>query len=204
MIIDFDIFAVLGLALIFGLVGWHLKKKRGKSRLYLIFYGFFCVYLTALYSNVLFPLAYFGHDFPPNLWQSINCVPFVGMFKWVTLMNICMLIPFGFGMPFMRNIPNTKAMIPLILVPGFMIELIQFLSGLASAGYTWRLIDINDYMAYALGIGLGYLVFRLVASLVLELFPDDQEGATVMNYVREIFERSTPKPKKESFGDGGY
>jgi glycopeptide antibiotics resistance protein len=204
MVIDFDIFALLGFILIFGLLGWYLNKKQGKSRIYLIFYGFFCVYLTALYSNTIFPLAYFGHDYPPNLWHSIHCIPFVGLFKWESLMNICLLIPFGFAFPFMRNVANAKFMILPVLIPGFMIELIQFLSGLASAGYTWRLIDINDYMTYSLGIALGYLIFRLVATLVLELFPDHHEGENVANYVREIFDRSTPKPPKEAFGDEGY
>lgn len=204
MVIDFDIFALLGFVLIFGLVGWYLKTKQNKSRVYLIFYGFFCVYLTALYSNTIFPLAYFGHDYPPNLWHSINCIPFVGVFKWESLMNLCMLIPFGFAVPFMRKIPSVKAMILPVLIPGFMIELIQFLSGLASASYTWRLIDVNDYMMYSLGIALGYLIFRLIASLVMELFPDQHEGQSVMNYVHEVFERSTPRPPKEAFGDEGY
>lgn len=204
MVIDFDIFAFLGLLLIFSLVGWYLKKKQSKSRLYLIFYGFFSLYLIALYSNTIFPLAYFGHDFPPNLWQSINCIPFVGLIKWESLMNLCMLIPFGFAVPFMRKIPNAKTMIPAMLIPGFMLELIQFLSGLISAGYTWRLIDINDYMMYSLGIALGYLIFRVVASLFLELYPDPGEGDTIGNYVREIFERSAPRPPKEFFSDEGY
>ncbi len=204
MVIDFDIFAFLGLILIFGLVGWQLKKKKDKSRLYLIFYGFFSFYLIALYSNTIFPLAYFGHDFPPNLWQSINFVPFTGLIKWGSLMNLFMLIPFGFAVPFVREIPNAKTMVPVILIPGFILEFIQFLSGLISAGYTWRLIDINDYMMYSLGIALGYLIFRIVASLVLELFPDQGEGDSVMNYIRGIFDRSTPKPPKEPFGDEGY
>lgn len=204
MVIDFDIFALLGFILIFGFVGWYLKSKKGKSRIYLIFYGFFCVYLTAMYSNTILPLAYFGHDYPPNLWHSINCIPFVGLFKWESLINICLLIPFGFAVPFMRNIPNAKAMIPAILIPGFMIELIQFLSGLVSGGFTWRAIDINDYLMYSLGIALGYLIFRVAASLILEMFPEKGEGETVMNYVWEILDRSTPKPIKEAFGDEGY
>lgn len=204
MVIDFDIFAFLALILIFTLVGWYLKKKQGKSKLYLIFYSFFSLYLIALYSNTIFPLAYFGHDFPPNLWQSINCIPFVGLIKWESLMNLCMLIPFGFAVPFMRKIPNAKTMIPVILIPGFMLELIQFLSGLISAGYTWRLIDINDYLMYTMGIALGYVIFRFVASLVLELFPDHSESTSVMNYIREIFDRSTPRPPKEVFSDEGY
>jgi glycopeptide antibiotics resistance protein len=204
MVIDFDIFAFLGLILIFGLVGWYLKKKQGKSRLYLIFYGFFAFYLIAMYSNTIFPLAYFGHDFPPNLWQSINCIPFVGLFKWESLMNLCLLVPFGFAVPFIRKIPNTKTMIPVMVIPGFMLELIQFLSGLISAGYTWRLIDINDYMMYSVGIALGYLIFRIVASLVLDLFPNQSEEASVMNYIWEIFYKSTPRPPKEAFGDEGY
>ncbi len=204
MVIDFDIFAFLGLILIFALVGWYLKNKLSKNRLYLIFYGFFSLYLIALCSNTIFPLAYFGHEFPPNLWQSIRCIPFVDLLKWESLMNLCMLIPFGFAIPFMRKIPNVKHMIPAILIPGVMIELIQFLSGLISAGYTWRLIDINDYLVYSFGIALGYLIFRIVASLVLELFPDQSEGESLMNYIREIFERSTPRPPREAFGDEGY
>ena len=204
MVIDFDIFALLGLILIFGAVGWYLKKKKGKNRIFLIFYGFFCVYLTALYSNVLFPLAYIGHDYPPNIWHSFNCIPFVGILKWESLMNLGMLIPFGFGIPFMRKIPNAKGIIPFLLVPGFMIELIQFLSALASAGYTWRMIDINDWLCYGLGIGLGYLIFRLVASLILDMFPDEPEGETPANFVWQIFRRSTPSPQRETFGDEGY
>ena len=119
-------------------------------------------------------------------------------------MNFCMLIPFGVAVPFLRKIPNAREMIPVILLPGFMIELIQFLSGLISAGYTWRLIDINDYLMYSLGIALGYLIFRIVASLVLELYPDEHDGEGAIGYVRDIFERSTPKPPKESTGDEGY
>jgi glycopeptide antibiotics resistance protein len=202
MVIDFDIFELLGFILIYGLVGWYLKKKQHKSRIYLIFYGFFCVYLTAMLSNTIFPLAYFGHDYPPNLWHSINCIPFVGIIKWESLMNLGMLIPFGFAVPFVWTIPSIKRMIPAILIPGFIIELIQFLSGLASEGYTWRLIDINDYISYSFGIALGYLFFRLIASIFLELFPDEGDG--VMKYIRDVFDRSTPKPRKESFSDEGY
>lgn len=204
MLIDFDIFALLGFILIFGFIGWFLKNKRGKSRVYLIFYGFFCVYLTALCSNTIFPLAYIGNDNTPNLWHSINCIPFISLFKWESLMNIGMLIPFGFAVPFVRKIPNAKVMIPVILLPGFVIELIQFLSGLASSGYTWRLIDINDYISYSIGIALGYIIFRIAGSLVLDLFPDDVEGQTVMNNIREVFDRSTPKPPREDFSDEGY
>jgi glycopeptide antibiotics resistance protein len=204
MVIEFDIFALLGLLLIFALVGWYLKKKRGNSRIYLIFYGFFCVYLIALFSNTIFPLAYLHNDNIPNLWHSINCIPSLGIFKWGSLMNLFILIPFGFIIPFMRKISNALFMLPAILVPGFLIEFIQFLSGLASGGFTWRLIDINDYISYSLGIALGYLVFRLAASLVLEIYPDEVEGQTVMNYIREVFDRSTPKPPYEAFSDEGY
>lgn len=202
MIIDFGVLVLLAFVLLYGLVGLYLNKKRGKSRIYLIFYGFFCVYLTCLLNSTIFPLAYLGHTFPSNLWQSINFIPGVGLFKWESLMNLFLLFPLGFAIPFIWKIPSAKAMIPAVLVPGFVIELIQFLSGLISSGYTWRLIDINDYISYSLGIALGYLVFRLVASLFLELFPDDGEG--VLKYIRDIFDRSVPKTPTESFSDEGY
>lgn len=204
MVIDFDIFALLGFFLIFGLIGWFLKTKRDKDRVYLIFYGFFCLYLMAMLSNTVFPLAYIGHEYPPNLWHSINFIPLVGIFKLESLLNIGILVPFGFAVPFVRTIPGTKAMVPIVLIPGLIIELLQFLSGLASAGYTWRLIDINDYLCYAVGIALGYLVFRLIASLILDLFPDGFQGEKVAMFVQRVFERSTPKKEREAFGDEGY
>ena len=119
-------------------------------------------------------------------------------------MNLCLLVPFGFAVPFMRKIPNVKTMIPVMLIPGFMLELIQFLSGLISGGYTWRMIDVNDYLMYSFGIALGYLIFRVVASLVLDLFPDRSEGESVQNYIWDIFDRSTPRQPEEAFGDEGY
>lgn len=204
MVIDFDIFSLLGFLLIFGLIGWFLKTKKGKDRVYLIFYGFFCLYLMAMLSNTVFPLAYIGHEYPPNLWHSINLIPFIGIFKLDSLLSIGILVPFGFAVPFVRTIAGPKAMIPIVLIPGLIIELLQFLSGLASAGYTWRLIDINDYLCYSLGIALGYLVFRLISSLILDLFPDEFQGENVAMYVRRVFERSTPKKEHEAFGDEGY
>jgi glycopeptide antibiotics resistance protein len=204
MIIDFDIFALIGLTAIFVLIGWYLKKKKSKSRTYLLFYGFFAVYLTALLSNTIFPLAYFGHGFPSNLWQSIHLIPSLGLLKLDSLLNLCMMIPLGCLVPLLWKIKDARAMLPAVLIPGLVIEFFQFLTGLASQGYTWRLIDINDYLSYSLGIALGYLIFRLVATYTLELFPERSEEDNITNFVWEAFDRSTPKPVREAFGDEGY
>jgi glycopeptide antibiotics resistance protein len=202
MIINFNMISFLIMVLIFGLVGWFLFKKRGKNKVYLLIYGVFCLYLISVASVSIFPLAYFDNNAASNLWQSIDFIPLVGLFTKESLMNLVLLLPFGVVWPFVRVVPNALRMLPGILLPGLIIEGIQFLSGILSGGYTWWQISINDYLSYTLGIGLGYLIFRFAASLVLELFPMQTDDGT--HYFREVCERSVPHTIIVEESDGGY
>ncbi len=202
MLIDFNIISFLVMVLLFGLIGLFLFKKRSKNKVYLLIYGTFCLYLISVASVSIFPLAYFGNNAVSNLRQSFDYIPLIGLFNKESLMNLVLLLPFGVAWPFIRVVPSALRMLPAILLPGLIIEGIQCLSGILSGGYTWWQISINDYLSYTLGVGLGYLVFRFAASLVLELFPVQANDEN--HYFRQVCERSVPHTIIVEASDGGY
>src|SRR5438132_1110680 len=88
----------------------RLKKK---SRVYLIFFTIFYVYIIKVLDYTLFQfqslllLKYFM----PNLilngqTENINLIPLIALTSQdlkTSLLNILLLIPFGFGLPFITN-----------------------------------------------------------------------------------------------------
>ena len=74
-----------------------------------------------------------------------------------SLLNILMLIPFGFGLPFVTRL-QMKGVIVLGALFSVAIELLQLLTGLM-ARMTFRTADINDVIFNTVGTTLGYMLF---------------------------------------------
>lgn len=176
MLIGFNIFTMLLLAAGFGGFGWYLARKRSWERDGLIIYGAFALYLLCVSSVTIFPLAFIGSGMPPNLGEYISLIPGVNLFHLDSLIAFVVAIPFGVLFPLLHPFRLSRRWILLAFVPGIAIEAVQLLGALASGLYTWRYIGVNDILCYTLGIGAGYLIFRVASSLFLELYPEGDEG----------------------------
>ena len=74
-----------------------------------------------------------------------------------SLLNILLLTPFGFGLPFFTDFRMKRVVVTGALV-SIVIELLQLISGLV-ARITFRVADINDVIFNTIGVSIGYLLF---------------------------------------------
>jgi glycopeptide antibiotics resistance protein len=166
---------VIGLStvLLFGLIWFaivtFLRLKKKQSLVYLIFFTIFYIYIVKVLDYTLFQfqslllLKYFM----PNLilngqaaGENINLIPLITLTPQdlkTSLLNILLLIPFGFGLPFITNLRMKKIVVPGALF-SISIELLQLITGFM-AKTTFRIADINDVIFNTVGVGIGYLLF---------------------------------------------
>ncbi len=150
----FDILTVLLFGLIWsGIVTFLLLKKK-KGLVYLIFFTIFYVYLfkvldyTLIQFQSLLLLKYFAPDLILNgqaAGKIMNLIPFITLTPQdlkTSLLNILLLIPFGFGLPFITNFRMKKVVVVGALF-GIVIEFLQLITGFM-AKITFRIADIND------------------------------------------------------------
>jgi glycopeptide antibiotics resistance protein len=136
---------------------------------YWIFFTIFSIYILKVLDYTLFQfqslilLKYFM----PNLMlngqaagESINLIPLITLnledLK-TSLLNILLMIPFGFGLPLITNFRMKKIVVIGMLFSIF-IELLQLTTGLL-AKITFRIADINDVIFNTLGVAIGYILF---------------------------------------------
>ena len=74
-----------------------------------------------------------------------------------SLLNILLLVPFGFGLPFITNFRMPKIVVMGALF-SIVIEVLQLITGFM-AKITFRIADINDVIFNTAGVAIGYLVF---------------------------------------------
>ena len=165
----FDLLIVLLFGLIWiGIVAF-LRLKKKKSFVYLIFFTIFYVYLFKVLDYTLFQfqslllLKYFK----PNLilqgqaaGKSLNLIPLITLTPGdiqTSLLNILLLIPFGFGLPFIMDFRMKRVVVMGGLV-SIVIELLQLMLGLV-ARITFRVADINDVLFNTIGVLIGYMLF---------------------------------------------
>jgi glycopeptide antibiotics resistance protein len=165
----FDLIPAIILGFVWvGIVAFLRVNKRA-SIVYLAFFTVFYVYLfnvldyTLLQFQSLILLKYFM----PHLIlrgqaadASINLVPLVTLVPQdlqTSLLNILLLVPFGFGLPFITNHRFGNIVIIGALF-SITIEFLQFVTGLL-AGITFRVADINDVMFNTVGVAIGYALF---------------------------------------------
>lgn len=162
-----DILMILILGFVWlGIVRFLWRKK---SRIYLLFFTIFYAYLLKVLDYTLFQfqslliLKYFM----PNLILNgqteenhINLIPLLTLTSQdlgTSLLNILLLIPFGFGIPFVTNFRIKKTVIMGALT-SIVIEFLQLVTGLL-ATITFRIADINDVIFNTAGVAIGYILF---------------------------------------------
>ena len=156
-----------------------LKLKKRKGFVYLLFFTVFYIYLYKVldYTLLQFQSLLLLQHFLPNLMlngveagRAVNLLPLITLTSEdikTSLLNILMMMPFGFGLPFITNFKLKRAVISG-LVLSIVIELLQLITGFI-ANTTFRVADVNDLIFNTLGVAVGYtlftqfiLVFRLV------------------------------------------
>lgn len=160
-------------ALLFGLI-WlgivaFLRLKKKESFAYLAFFTVFYVYLFKVLDYTLFQfqsLLLLKH-FMPGLMlngqeagKDVNLVPLVALTLEdlkTSLLNVLVLVPFGFGLPFVTSLRMKKVVLVGALL-SVAIELLQLATGLL-AGTTFRIADINDVIFNTAGAAIGYVLF---------------------------------------------
>ncbi|MBS1797421.1 MAG: VanZ family protein [Acidobacteria bacterium] len=179
-----------------------LRLKKKKSIVYLMFFTIFYVYIVKVLDYTLFQfqslllLRYFMPDLVLNgqtAGENINLIPLVTLAPpdlKTSLLNVLLLIPFGFGLPFITGLRMTKTVATGALF-SIAIELLQLLTGLA-ARTTFRVADVNDVIFNTAGAAAGYLLF--IGFMRIYRYAFQKRGLPPNPILRYIAER--PQPEK--------
>jgi glycopeptide antibiotics resistance protein len=92
--------------------------------------------------------------------KDLNLIPLITLTPQdlkTSLLNILLLIPFGFGLPFITNY-RMKKIIVIGALFSIAIELTQLITGYM-AKITFRVADINDVIFNTMGVAIGYILF---------------------------------------------
>lgn len=163
----------LSMVFLFGLIWFgiilYLRLKKRKTLVYLLFFTLFFIYLYKVFDYTLFQfqsLILLKH-FVPNLMlngiaagKSVNLIPFSTLTRGdlkTSLLNILLMIPFGFGLPFITSLRMKQVVVSGALV-SLTIELLQLVTGLV-ANTTFRVADSNDVIFNTVGVAIGYIIF---------------------------------------------
>ncbi len=150
-------------------IALFLKLKKKKSLVYLFFFTIFYVYLYKIldYTLLQFQSLLLLRHFLPNLMLNgieagrvVNLMPLATLTLAdvkTSLLNILMMMPFGFGLPFVTNFRFKKVVIVGLFL-SIAIELLQLLTGFM-ANTTFRVADINDLIFNTIGVAIGYILF---------------------------------------------
>ena len=164
----------LSIMLLFGLIWFvmvaFLRLKKKKSLVYLIFFTIFYVYIYKVldYTEFQFQILLLLNYFMPGrlilrggtALGNVTLIPLITLtpqdFK-TSLLNILLLTPFGFGLPFITNL-RMKKIVVIGALFSIALELLQLASALM-AKTTFRIVDINDVIFNTAGVAIGYILF---------------------------------------------
>ncbi len=165
----FELLTVLLFGLIWIGIVTFLRLKKKEGLVYLIFFTIFYAYLFKVLDYTLFQfqsLLLLKHFMPDLILQgetaekSLNLIPLITLTPEdleTSLLNVLLLIPLGFGLPFITNL-RMKKIVVLGALFSIVIEFLQLITGFM-AGITFRIADINDVIFNTLGVAIGYVLF---------------------------------------------
>jgi glycopeptide antibiotics resistance protein len=188
----------LGILILPGVLA--ILRRRKHSLVYLVFFSIFWLYIMAGLDKTFFPLQVNGLFVDvmrqQPLFSQVNLVPFhfsthgLSLPGWLGLLyNILLTIPCGFGLNFLRRL-RVKNVLWLSIAVGVGIEMMQLVLTLILR-YPYRVVDINDAILNALGVWVGYAVFRACAWLYLaSVQPRKSERRGLLAYLSAVADRS--------------
>src|SRR5919199_5719684 len=165
----FDLLAVLLFGLTWIGIVKFLRLKKKKSLEFLIFFTLFYTYIFKVLDYTLFQfqsLLLLKHFLPglilngQSAGDSMNLIPLMTLTPAdlkTSLLNVLLLVPFGFGLPFLVTWPMKKVVCVGALF-SIAIECLQAITG-AVAHMTFRVADINDVLFNTAGPAIGYTLF---------------------------------------------
>jgi len=163
---------VIGMLIVILTISW----VRTRNLSHTICASIFGIYFLFVIRNTLFPLHIAG-GFADSMragsfMSGVNLIPFnfpyspeLSSIIRELLLNVILLVPFGFGLSFLVPF-RAKNIVWLAPIVGVSIETIQLIISLI-IGYPYRAIDITDAIMNALGFLVGYGMFRLFAWLYI-------------------------------------
>ena len=146
-----------------------LRLRKKQTIAYLAFFTLFSIYLYKVldYTLLQYQSLLFLRYVMPNLIlrgesaeESINLLPLITLTPQdlgTSLLNVLLLIPFGFGLPFVTTL-HMKQTVSLGVLLSIATELLQLVTGVVG-GVTFRVADVNDVLFNTLGVALGYALF---------------------------------------------
>ena len=183
---------------LFGLIWFgitvSLRLKRKKSLVYLLFFTIFYVYLYKVLDYTLLQfqsLLLLKHFMPDLMINGLSAGKSVNLFPLFTLkpedlktsfLNILLMMPFGFGLPFVSSFRMKK-----IVIAGFIlsiiIEFLQLITGVI-ANTTFRVADVNDLIFNTVGAAIGYILFVEFLRIFRQIFRNTKISSNqILRYI---------------------
>lgn len=173
-----------------------LKLKKRKSLVYLLFFTIFYIYLFKVldYTLLQFQSLLLLKHFLPNLMLNgieagrvVNLIPLAMLTLEdvkTSILNILMMMPFGFGLPFITNFHFKKVVISGLLL-SIGVELLQLITGF-TANTTFRVADINDLIFNIVGVAIGYILFAQFVRIFRQALRNRNLSANpILKYIAE-------------------
>ncbi len=192
----FDLLTVFLFALIWICIVIFLWLKNKKSLVYLIFFTIFYVYIVKVLDYTLFQfqslilLKYFMPNLILNgqtFGKDINLIPLITLTPQdleTSLLNILLLIPFGFGLPLISNF-RMKKIVVIGALFSIVIEFLQLITGIM-AKITFRIADINDVIFNTVGVAIGYILFGGLVRIYRRISHNCKKKANpILRYIAE-------------------
>lgn len=163
--------ASIGLAVLMwcGVVLLLRRKRQQVGAIRVLFLAVFSVYVYKVVDVTLlqFQSLLLLQHLVPGLrlnglpaGTSVNVLPLVTLTRrdvTTSLLNVLMMMPFGFGLPFVSRL-RFRQVIVAAAVFSLAIETLQWVTG-ALSNTTFRVADVNDVIFNAAGAGIGYVLF---------------------------------------------
>ncbi len=165
----FDLLNLLLFGLIWICIVTFLWLKKKKGIVYMIFFTIFYFYIAKVldYTLIQFQSLILLRHFIPDLilqgqtvGKDMNLIPLITLTPQdmkTSLLNILLLIPFGFGLPFITNF-RMKKIVVIGTLFSIGIEFLQLITGFM-ARITFRIADINDVIFNTVGVTVGCILF---------------------------------------------
>jgi len=123
--------------------------------------------------------------------SGINLVPFRFSLDYLlsrqVIGNVVLGVPFGFGLPFITKVADTRSVVRKGLLFAASIELLQLALDLIYR-FAYRAVDVNDLLFNFSGVMIGFGLFRVIASLYNSAF-ENEPIAGIWSYIHAVLTR---------------